>query len=225
MKKYIVLSLLSCLVLANLEANELEYKGNIGIESSYIDHDIVGKRDKGNALRADLEFKQKTDNGQIVFNGKAIYDVDDKNRRYVDANDLYYKHEFENADLLIGRNTRFWGAMEFYNHTDAFNTKDWRDNPFDYDAKIGANNIAYTHYFDNSDLALIAKIGQERQRVQDQASVNNFLPANYSDDLQTQKGKNRPTLYLKYTGSAEETQFDYAVIYQNGYDEQRYLAP
>jgi len=217
--------LLLPLLYSSLFANDFEYKGNIGIESSYIDHNLAGKRDKQNALRAELELKQKTASGQMVLNVEAIVDADDKNRRYLDVNDLYYKHEFENSDLLIGRNTRFWGAMEFYNHTDVFNTKDWRDNPFDYDAKIGSNNIAYTQYFENSELALIAKIGQERQRVQDRESVNNFLPANYSDDLQTQKDKNRPTLYLKYTGSAEETQFDYAVIYQNGYDEQRYLAP
>jgi len=206
-------------------ASEFEYKGNIGIESSYIDHNIAGKRDKQNALRAELELKQKISSGQIVFNGKVIVDADDKNRRYFDANDLYYKHNFENSDLLIGRNTRFWGAMEFYNHTDVFNTKDWRDNPFDYDAKIGSNNIAYTQYFENSELALIAKVGQERQHVQDSESINNFLPANYSNDLQTQKDKNRPTLYLKYAGSAEAMQLDYALIYQNGYDEQRYLAP
>jgi len=222
MKKTIILStLLSSFLLAD----GLEYKGNIGVESSYIDHDIANKRDSQNALRLELELKQKTANGQMVLNAEAIVDVKDKNRRYVDVNDLYYKHDFENSDLLIGRNTRFWGAMEFYNHTDAFNTKDWRDNPFDYDAKIGANNIAYTQYFENSELAVIAKVGQERQRVQDQKSVNNFMPPNYNDKLETQKSKNRPTVYVKYTGSAEETQFDYAVIYQNGYDEQRYLAP
>ncbi len=217
--------ILSTLCSSFLLANGIEYKGNIGFESTYVDHNIAGKRDSQSAVRAELELKQKTANGQMVLNAKAIVDANDKNRRYVDINDLYYKHEFENSDLLIGRNTRFWGAMEFYNHTDAFNTKDWLDNPFDYDAKIGANNIAYTHYFENSDLAVIAKIGQEGQRVQDQESVNNFLPANYDDSLQTQKHKNRPTVYVKYTGSAEETQFDYAVIYQNGYDEQRYLSP
>ena len=225
MKKSITLSFILCSVLPNLQANEFEYKGNIGFESSYAKHDIAGKRDTQNALRMELELKEKTSSGQVVFNANAIVDQADKERRYVNVNDLYYKHEFENSDLLIGRNTRFWGAMEFYNHTDSFNTKDWRDNPFDYDAKIGANNIAYTQYFENSDLAIIAKVGQERQRVQDSKSVNNFLPANYDDKLETQKDKNRPTVYVKYTGSAEEAQFDYAVIYQNGYDEQRYLAP
>ena len=220
MKKYI---LLFCSVLPNLHA--VEYKGNIGFESSYIDHDIVGKRDKQNAFRADLELKQKVATGQFVFNGKAIVDYNDKERRYVDINDFYYKHEFENSDLLIGRNTRFWGAMEFYNHTDNFNTKDWLDNPFDYDSKIGSNNIAYTHYFDNSEFAVIAKVHEAGQKVQDQKSVNSFLPPNYSDTLETQENKNRPTIYLKYSGSAEEMQLDYSLIYQNGYDEQRYFAP
>jgi len=222
MKKLITIStLLSSLLLAE----GFEYKGNIGFESAYSKHNMENKRESQNALRLELELKEKIKSGQFVFNGKAIVDYDDKERRYFDANDLYYKHDFENSDLLIGRNTRFWGAMEFYNHTDNFNTKDWRDNPFDYDSKLGANNIAYTHYFDNSEISLIAKVHETGQKVQDKKSVNSFLPPNYNDRLETQEDKNRPTLYLKYSGSAEEMQLDYSVIYQNGYDEQRYLAP
>jgi len=217
----LIFSLLSSFLIAE----GIEYKGNIGFESSYYEHDITGKRDKQNALRAELELKQKIDSGQFVFNGKAIVDVKDKNRRYFDATDLYYKHEFENSDLLIGRNTRFWGAMEFYNHTDVFNSKDLRDNPFDYDSKIGANNIAYTQYFENSELSVIVKVHEERQRVQDLESVNRFVPAIYDDALETQESRDRPTVYLKYSGSGDEVQLDYSFIYQNGYDEQRYLAP
>ena len=222
MKKILLLSsLLSTIILAE----GFDYKGNIGIESSYADHEIAGKRETQNALRLELELKQKIESGEFVFNGKAIVDNDDKNRRYFDATDLYYKHEFENSDLLIGRNTRFWGAMEFYNHTDNFNTKDWRDNPLDYDAKLGTNNIAYTQYFDNSEVSIITKVHETGQKVQDQQSVNNFLPPTYSDRLETQESRNRPTVYLKYSGSGEDTQIDYSLIYQNGYDEQRYLAP
>jgi len=222
MKRYL---LLLCSVLPNLQADDFEYKGNVDFESSYIDHNIDNKRNTQNALRLELELKQKLDKGQFVFNGKAIIDRDDKERRYADIQDLYYKHEFENSDLLIGRNTRFWGAMEFYNHTDNFNTKDWLDNPFDYDSKVGSNNIAYTYYFENSELAVIAKVHEAGEKVQDQKSVNSFLPPNYSDVLETQKDTNRPTVYLKYSGSAEDVQLDYSLIYQNGYDEQRYLAP
>jgi hypothetical protein len=222
MKKILLLSMVSA---SFLFAEGLDYKGNISIESSYAKHDIEGKRDTQNALRLELELKQKTQNGQFVFNGKVIVDNDDSRRRYFDATDLYYKHEFENSDLLIGRNTRFWGAMEFYNHTDTFNTKDWLDNPFDYDAKLGANNITYTQYFDNSEFSVLAKVHEIGQKVQDQKSVNNFFPSSYSDRLETQKSEDRPTFYLKYSASAEDTQLDYSLIYQNGYDEQRYLAP
>ena len=217
--------LLSTLLSSFLLAEGLEYKGNIGFETAYADHDIDGKRNRKNALRLELELKQKIKSGQLVFSAEGIADFDDKERRYVKVKDLYYKHEFENSDFLIGRNTRFWGALEFYNHTDTFNTNDWRDDPFDYDSKIGANNIAYTHYFDDSEFSVIAKVHEERQRVQDGASVNNFMPPIYSDNLETQKDRDRPTLYLKYSGSGEDTQIDYSIIYQNGYDEQRYLAP
>ena len=110
MNKIIILSFVLCSVLPNLHAQNLEYKGNIGFESSYAKHDIAGRRDHQNALRLELELKQKTDNGQMVFSGEAIVDLDDKERRYVDVNDLYYKHEFENSDLLIGRNRRFLGC-------------------------------------------------------------------------------------------------------------------
>ena len=217
--------LLSTLLSSFLLAEGLEYKGNIGSETAYADHDIDGKRNRKNALRLELELKQKTKSGQLVFSAEGIADFDDKERRYVKVKDLYYKHEFENSDFLIGRNTRFWGALEFYNHTDTFNTNDWRDDPFDYDSKIGANNIAYTHYFDDSEFSVIAKVHEERQRVQDGESVSNFFPSIYSDNLETQKNRDRPTVYLKYSGSGEDIQIDYSLIYQNGYDEQRYLAP
>ena len=225
MQKIVTLSFIVCSVLPNLHAENLEYKGNIGFESGYVDHDMKDKRDTQNAVRLEVELKQKIKNDEFIFSGEGIVDVDDKNRRYLNVKDLYYKHNFENSDLLIGRNTRFWGALEFYNHTDTFNTKDWRDDPFDYDAKIGANNIAYTQYFENSELSLIAKVHEERQKVQDSESVSNFMPTIYSDNLVTQKDRDRPTLYLKYSGSGEDTQIDYSLIYQNGYDEQRYLAP
>jgi hypothetical protein len=220
MRKYIISSIVLSSILI---ADGFEYKGDIGIESAYINHDIESKRDTQTALRLNAEFQQYFENGKVVINIKAIRDIDDEERLYFDFNDFYYKHNFEDGDLLIGRNTRFWGAMEFYNHTDVFNTKDWLDNPFDYDKKIGAKNIAYTHYFDNSELSLIAKIGEENQKVQDNKSINRFLPPIYDDKLITQKSKDRPTLYLKYSGSGDETQLDYSVIYQNGYDEQRYL--
>jgi hypothetical protein len=207
-----------------LSAGGVAYKGDIGFEADYISHDTENKRDNSLALRLNLELKKNFGDGEVVAKVKGVWDKDDKERRYIELSDLYYRYNFENSDILVGRNTRFWGALEFYNITDIFNTKDWLDDPFDYDSKLGSWNVAYTHYFDSSELSLIVKLKEQKQNVQDTESVNNFFPLPYDDDLQTQKSENRPSIYLKYSGSGEEIQLDYSLIYENGYDNQRYMS-
>ncbi len=219
MKKFTLLSLAPMLLLAS----DWEHKGNIGFEAQYFHHDIPNKRDNALALKIEGELKKSFEAGEFVLKAKGLWDKDDSNRRYRDFSDFYYKYNFENSDILIGRNTRFWGALEFYNLTDVFNTKDFLDDPFDYDSKLGAWNIAYTQYLESGELSLIVKLHEERQKMQEQASVNYFLPLPYHDKLTTQKDENRPTLYLKYSGSGDEIQVDYGLIYQNGYDAQRYM--
>ena len=218
-----------CLAIASLlplflAAGDFEYKGNIGFEAQYINHDIDNKRDNALALKLEAELKKEIDNISFVANVKGLLDKDDKERRYLEFTDLYFKYDFEDSDVLIGRNTRFWGALEFYNITDVFNSKDFLDDPFDYDSKLGAWNIAYTKYLENSEISLIIKLHEERQKIQDSESVNNFFPLPYDDSLKTQKDENRPTVFLKYSGSGDEVQIDYGVIYQNGYDSQRYMS-
>ncbi len=220
MRKLALLALTPLIMIAG----ELEFKGNIGIEAQYLKHDIANKRDNALALRVEVEVKKEVDDGVFVMKMKRIMDKDDHERRYMDFCDLYYQYNFENADILIGRNTRFWGALEFYNFTDVFNTKDFLDDPFDYDSKLGAWNVAYTQYLDNGEISLIVKLHEERQKIQDEESVDNFFPMPYLDKLHTQKDENRPTIYLKYSASGEEVQVDYGVVYQNGYDAKRYIS-
>jgi len=211
--------------LYNMVKDDLEYKGNIAVESAYLNHDIEDKRNNQSAIRFEIEGKyQLKKNQKFVAKAKAIYDTNDNKRRYFDINDLYFQHDFDKWNFLIGKNTRFWGAMEFYNQSDTFNTKDWLDNPFDYESKVGAWNIAYTRYFDNSEFSIIAKLHEEKQRMQESRSIYNYLPYSYNEKLDTDSD-DMPTIYLKYSSSIEEHQIDYSVIYQNGYDEQRYLVP
>jgi hypothetical protein len=202
---------------------EWEYKGNISLESQYLYHDNSAKREHALALRLESEAKKEFGDAVVAMKLKGIYDKDDHNRRYIDFNDLYYQYNFDNSDIFIGRNTRFWGALEFYNIADVFNTKDYLDDPFDYDSKLGSWNIAYTHYLDNAELSLIIKVHEEKQRMQDSASINNFLPLPYEERLLTQKDENRPSVFLKYSGSGDEIQVDYGLVYENGYDNQRYM--
>lgn len=217
----LVLSLLFTSII--MIADDFELKGNIGFEAQYLYHDIANKRDNSLAFRGEIEVKKELDAGQFVAKLKGILDKDDKARRYVDFSDLYYKYNFDNADILIGRNTRFWGALEFYNLTDVFNTNDLLDDPFDYDSKFGAWNISYSYYLESAEFSFIIKLHQERQKVQERESVYNFFPLVYHDALQTQKDENYPTFYLKYSGFGDEVQVDYGLVYQHGYDAKRYI--
>jgi hypothetical protein len=202
---------------------DIEYKGNIGVETAYLRHNMNGKRDNQSAIRFEADGKyQFKENQKFVTKVKALYDTNDNKRRYFDINDLYFQHDFEDYNFLIGKSTRFWGAMEFYNQSDTFNTKDWLDNPFDYESKIGAWNIAYTRFFDDSELSIIVKLHEEKQAMQERRSVYNFLPTAYDKKLDTDSD-NEPTIYLKYSSSIDKYQVDYSLIYQNGYDEQRYM--
>ena len=205
--------------------SDLEYKGNVAVESAYFNHDMDNKRDNQSAFRFELEGKyQLKKNQKFVAKVKGIYDTNDNKRRYLDFNELYFQHDFDKWNFLIGKNTRFWGAMEFYNQSDTFNSKDLLDNPFDYDSKLGSWNIAFSRFFDNGEFALIAKLNEESQPMQEERSIYNFLPYRYDDKLDTDSD-DVPTIYLKYSSSIEEHQIDYSVIYQNGYDEQRYIVP
>ncbi|MCF6330894.1 MAG: hypothetical protein L3I99_05035 [Sulfurimonas sp.] len=217
MKKIALALLLPFILLCE----ELQYKGNIGFEQEYFLHDIKGKRDNALALRLEAEFKYELYNSEIAMKVKGIFDKEDENRRYVDFNELYYKYNFDDSDILIGRNIRFWGALEFHNLVDIFNTKDFLDNPFDYDSKLGTWNVSATHYLENSEISLIVKLKEENQPMQDRSSIYYFLPQDYNENL---KSKNRPSVFLKYSGSGDELQIDYSFIYLNGFDNNRYLS-
>jgi len=221
MKRYLLMYIF---LISRLIAENVEYGGSIGIEGSYFQHNIPDKRNTAVALRFEIDLKKSFENSQVVVNLKGILDGEDTERRYVDFNDLYYKYKFEESDLQIGRSTRFWGAMEFYNHTDIFNTKNWLDDPLDFDSKIGAWNIAYTKYFGDNEFSIIIKVHEEKQAIQDNKSLYNIYPLPYDNNLITQESRNRPSLFLKYSGSFEDIQLDYSFIYENGYDEQRYVS-
>ncbi len=215
--------LIAPLLLASLlGAGEIAYKGNLGIEYDYFSNTPPDKRSDTFAFRGDVEAKKEIGDGEVKLHLKGIWDKEESERRYVDIQELYYKHNFENSELLIGRNILFWGALEVYNIADVFNTKDTLDDPFDYDRKLGAWNVAWTRFFDNSELAVILRLHEEDQKFQDEESVFNFLPLPYDSDLITEYD-HRPSLFVKYSGSGEEVQIDYALIYEAGYDDQRYF--
>jgi hypothetical protein len=203
---------------------QIEYKGNVGLKSAFYEQKDSKKRDSNLALTFDIELKKRFDNGQFLFNAKSIYDKDDQNRRFTNIKDFSYTHNYDDSDLNIGIQSLFWGSLEFFNITDVYNTKNILDDPFNYDSKIGALGLNYTYYFQNSELSILAKFKEDDQEVQDNKSINNFYPPNYNTHLLTQKENHRPSVFIKYSGSSEDIQLDYSFIYENGYDNNRYIS-
>ena len=222
-KKTILTATMLCSMIV---AEEFEYDGKVTLESSLLEHNLDNKRGDQIALRLEGKAKYRLDeNKKVVAKVQALYDTHDKGRSYFDFADLYFEHNFKNYSFLIGRSTRSWGVMEFYSHVDNFNTKNWLDNPFDFDSKIGAWNFSYSYKLDSGKISLITKMYEEKQKIQDIRSVNRFFGKNYDDGLETSRDRIAPTIYVKYSPLLEDKSLNYSLIFQRGYDEQRYLAP
>lgn len=145
-------------------------------------------------------------------------------RSFIRIDELYAKYDFEDAQVSVGKNIRFWGALEANNIVDGFNPKDLRTDLFNSD-KLGVWNISYAHYTNTGELSLIVKVNEQDQKMAAYPYVYYFFPifVSYDENLQTQKSENRPSVYLRYSASTEtEYPLDYAFIFENGYDSQRY---
>jgi len=197
-----------------------------------------GKHPGNFTLEQRLELKYIKDDFEAVVNVYAqedSYDLtDEKNERtFIRLDELYGKYYFEDDMVLVGRNIRFWGALEVNNIVDTFNTRDFRTDGLD-PQKQGAWNASYTHYFENSELSIIGKFYEDKQEMAAFPYVYYFFPekipivglgstdASYNADRESKESLYRPTLYVNYSGSTESNYpIDYGVVFQHGFDSQR----
>lgn len=230
--------LLGLLLLSNFLYAEFEVKGYVGADAQGYITKPDGKHPANFTLQQQLELAYSAgdfESAVTVYAQEDSYDLtDEKNERtFIRLDELYGKYNFENDMLFGGRNIRFWGALEANNVVDTFNTKDMRTDGLD-PQKKGAWNVAYTHYFESSEIALIAKVYEEKQKMAAYPYVYYFFPEQitippfgrvdmvYDADRQSQESLYRPTLYLSWSGSTEsDYPIDYAFILQHGFDSQR----
>ncbi len=225
--------ILGLFLLSSLLYGEFEYKGYVGVDTQAYLTKPAGKHPGNLTLQQQLELKYIEGDFEATVNIYAqedSYDLsDEKNERtFIRLDELYGKYYFENDMLFGGRNIRFWGALEVNNIVDTFNTKDFRTDGLD-PQKQGAWNASYTHYFDNSELSVIAKFYEEKQEMAAYPYVYYFFPekfgpldVSYNPNRESSESLYRPTLYLSYSGSTEsDYPIDYAVIVQHGFDSQR----
>jgi len=223
--------LLLCLSISILFA-DIALQGHVELQSqAYLNHP-QGKHSYNNTAFAQVEATYTNENLEAILKASAqgdYYDLKseaEKNRRsFVRLDEAYVKYDFDDAQVMAGKSIRFWGALEVDNIVDGFNPDDFRSELFNMD-KLGVYNAAYTYYTDTGELSFILKSGEPDQKMAAFPYVYYFFPANvnYDANLQSEKNRYRPTIYLSYSGSTD-TQYalDYAFILQNGYDSQHYF--
>lgn len=217
-------------------ANPLTLKGNVALEYQQYLQRPEGKNSNNLTASTQLEVNYKNDNVELVGSIYAQEDYSDlqsearnNDRSFIRADEVYGKYSFDDGQILLGKNIRYWGALEARNVVNAFNNDDLRSDPFE-SQKLGAWNAAYSYFTKTGEFSIIAKLYEEDRKLPRYPYVYNFFPKNYSgipliynDDLKTENSPSRPTIYLKYSDTTD-TQYalDYTVILQNGYDSQRY---
>lgn len=224
---------LAALVLATASLlAEVEIEGVSGVEmQSFLLHP-ESKHKNSITLYEELEAAYSAD--EFTLYGKLsaqqdYYDLagDGSNRRtFLRLDELYGSYELEEGSLRAGRSVLFWGALEARNIVDVFNPQELRNDPFATD-KLGVWNASYTHYTERGEISLIAKLYEEDQPMAAAPYAYYFFPefTTYDEELKSEASRYRPTLYLGWTGSTEsEYPLDYALIFQHGYDSQRYFA-
>lgn len=211
---------------------ELEFKSSIAIDSQnfYSKNLSVDKSTSNITFEQKLSFKKSFEDSFVYLDFYVQEDLSDftskkdNKRSFIRLNELYYQKDFSNDKILLGKSIRFWGALEAKNIADVFNQQDLRSKPFKTDKK-GAYNIEYTHYYDDSEISFIIKIHEENNEMASSSYYYNSLPLIYSKKVKSKISKNRPSIYIKYTGSlSEDIYLDYSFIYLNGFDLQRYLS-
>jgi len=236
--------LLGLVLLSSLLYGEFEYKGYVGADTQAYLTKPDGKHSANFTLQQQLELAYNIgdfESAISIYAQEDSYDLSsdkaERNERsFIRLDELYGKYYFENDMIQAGRNIRFWGALEVNNIVDTFNTKDFRTDGLD-PQKQGAWNASYTHYFENSEISLIAKFYEDKQKMAALPYVYYFFPAqipdknglptdaSYDSNRESKESLYRPTVYINYSGSTDsDYPIDYGIILQHGFDSQRAFA-
>lgn len=227
--------LLSALMTSILLSGKSDFHmhGNIDLTSQYYPVPLEGKHSTNITTAMTMETDYKKDALQVkskLFIQQDFNDYIDAlegtERTFARIDEFYATYDFENSQILTGKNIRFWGVLEVRNITDVFNINELRADPF-YKDKLGSYNLTYTYFTDNGEISTIVKLREESRHMADFSYVYYFFPENavYRDELLSEDSLSRPSVYLKYSDSTDtKYTLDYSIIFENGYDSQRYFS-
>ncbi len=219
------------IALTHALAAEIEVQGHVGLEGQWYTQ-LPNAKHQNNVIAFEtVEMRYEHEALQLQASLYAQQDYDDlagsadNDRTFVRLEELYGTYEFSDSMLFAGRNIRFWGALEVRNIVDVFNPIDMRSDIFNTD-KMGVWNVAYTYYSDASEWSVILKLYEENQKMAAYPYAYYVFPpfVTYDHMLQSESSRYRPSIYLSYVSSLDwEYPLDVALIFENGYDSQRYF--
>jgi len=209
-----------------------EISGNVALDSEFFLKERPAKHKNAFTFSQEIEAKYSANALSLDLKFEAQQDWYDlsttqqhNERTFSRLNEAWLKYEFENDEVAIGRTVKFWGALEAYNPADIFNVIDYRNSPTK-ESKIGTYATSYTHFFENSELSVIATSFLNNQPFAATSYYYYFLPpfVSYDKQLRSDQWLERPNLYVSYSGSTDsDYPLDYAVILMHGFDNQRYF--
>ncbi len=212
---------------------DTQITGHIDLDSQFYMTKPNTKHSSSFTAKQTLELKYTRDDLSIFAKLYAqeaykdfLRDADDTQRTFVRLDELFLRLDFEDDAVQIGKSIKYWGALELRNIVDVFNPSDLRDDMFKTN-KLGVLNAEYTYYTEDGELSFIVQVMQEDQKMAAYPYVYYaFAPTvNYDDSLVHSNKEHRPSIYLTYSGTTQsDYALDYAFIYQNGYDSQRYFS-
>ena len=222
--------------------DNFSFQGNINLTIQSYMKAPIAKEKQNTLLSANLEAKYIKGNFTAFTKVRMQQDYYDlqgstkyTNRSFIRLDELYGTYDFENDKILFGKSILFWGALEVRNIVNVFNPDELRADPF-YTDKLGVSNITYTHYTQSGEFSAIVKLYEQNRKMSALPYVYYYFPAIvniapnvnlpliYNDNLHTKASPYRPSIYLKYSDTTDtKYALDYAFIFENGYDSQRYF--
>jgi hypothetical protein len=133
-----------------------DIKGDIGLQYHYYDHQLAPSV-INRAVVGAIELEQAYESLKALLKLEALKDAEQDNRHYMKLNEAHLTHELGNYDIRIGKDIKFWGALELHNPADIYNRKNTEYDALNKDKKLGALGTTLRYFFDNDDeLTLIA---------------------------------------------------------------------
>ncbi len=216
MKALVFITLFFSFLLANVQT-----KSYIGFEYKSYLKKPKERIDSNSAIIFQSQIEFEDDNWKIFTLLDILKDTKEKQRDYINLNELYFSKSFDNFDFYIGKKVNFLGSLEGYNLVDIFNRQNYQKD-FLSEYKKGSNQVAFKYFFeDDSNLNFHVKFLEDDIKMPNKNSpYYAFSSLDYSEKIKFATKDEEPSFLLNYLKSIDDNivaDSAFGVFY--GYDE------